>query len=377
MDFGLTQEQQDLKSLIEKMFGDLVTPERLPSFEEPQDWFDEALWKELARAGLLGLALPADVGGSGLGLIELGILLEQSGRFLAPVPLHPTLVLGALAIDAFGSPSLREQVLPRVVSGDAVLTAALVGEAAPDPLVPTVRATRDGGAWKLEGTRAFVPAASRAEYVLVPAQTGDGELGVFAVRGDAAGLSLEAQATTTGELEYRITLDGVAVPEEHVLGDCNQGRAIVAWIVERATAGLCAIELGVAEEALKRTAAYVSERKQFGKVLATFQAVAQRAADAFIDVEAVRLATWQAIWRLASGLPAAREVAIAKFWAAEGGHRACYAAQHLHGGIGVDTDYPLHRYYLQSRRIELTLGSAREQLAALGAALAGTAAERA
>ncbi len=371
MDFGFTEEQRDLESLIEKMFGDLVSPERLPSFEQPQDWFDESLWKELARAGLLALALPEDAGGSGLGLIELGILLEQSGRFLPPVPIYPTLVLGALAIDAFGSPDLRRRVLPRVAAGDVVLSAALTGEAAPDPLTPTVRASRDGRQWRLEGTRAFVPAASLCEYILVPAATGgNGTLGVFAVPSDTSGLSLEPQATTTGELEYRLTLDGAAVTADEVLGDPSEGRAVVEWIVDRATAGLCAIELGVAEQALKRTAAYVSERKQFGKVLATFQAVAQRAADAYIDVEALRLATWQAIWRLHVGLPAAREVAIAKFWAAEGGHRACYAAQHLHGGIGVDTDYPLHRYYLVSRRIELTLGNAREQLARLGGRLA-------
>jgi alkylation response protein AidB-like acyl-CoA dehydrogenase len=118
------------------------------------------------------------------------------------------------------------------------------------------------------------------------------------------------------------------------------------------------------------TAKYTSERKQFGKPIATFQAVAQRAADAYIDVEAIRLSTWQALWRLATGRPARRELLIAKFWASEGGHRACYAAQHLHGGIGVDTDYPLHRYYLMSRQIELTLGGAHAQLARLGRLLA-------
>jgi alkylation response protein AidB-like acyl-CoA dehydrogenase len=130
------------------------------------------------------------------------------------------------------------------------------------------------------------------------------------------------------------------------------------------------MELGAAERALRMTAKYTSERKQFGKVIATFQAVAQRAADAYIDVEAIRLTTWQAVWRLAEKLPARRELSIAKYWASEGGHRACYAAQHLHGGIGVDKDYPLHRYYLLSKRIELTLGGAQEHLARVGAMLA-------
>ncbi len=371
MDFGFTQEQRDLAGLVEKIFTDLAPPEKIPPFEEPQDWFDEALWRELARAGLLALPLAEDVGGSGLGLIEVGILLEQCGRFQAPVPVWPTLVLGALPIDAFGSAALRSTVLPAVGQGDAILTAALTAEGAPDPLIPTVSAERNPEGWRLSGNRSFVPAARLAKYVLVPARvpSGDG-IGVFAVRRDAPGVELEPQATTTGELEYRMHLESVPVPEEHVLGRPGQGAAIVEWLMQRATATLCAMELGIAERALRMTAEYVSQRKQFGKVLAAFQAVAQRAADAYIDLEALRLATWQALWRLDAGLPAAREVAIAKFWAAEGGHRVCYAAQHLHGGIGVDTDYPLHHYYLASRRIELTLGGARAQLARLGRLLA-------
>jgi alkylation response protein AidB-like acyl-CoA dehydrogenase len=126
------------------------------------------------------------------------------------------------------------------------------------------------------------------------------------------------------------------------------------------------MEIGVAERALRMTAEYTSTREQFGKPIAKFQAVAQRAADAFIDVEVIRWTVWQAIWRLAEGLPAKQEVSIAKFWVGEGGHRVVYAAQHLHGGIGVDLDYPLYRSYLWSKQIELTLGSATQHLVRLG-----------
>jgi len=135
------------------------------------------------------------------------------------------------------------------------------------------------------------------------------------------------------------------------------------------------MQLGVTERALRLTADYTSRREQFGRPIASFQAVHQRAGDAYIDVTAIRLTCWQAAWRLASDLPAAAEVAVAKFWASEAAHRVVYAAQHLHGGIGVDVDYPLHRYYLWAKRIELLLGSGTRQLARLGAELAERADE--
>jgi alkylation response protein AidB-like acyl-CoA dehydrogenase len=168
----------------------------------------------------------------------------------------------------------------------------------------------------------------------------------------------------------RLVLTDTVVEESDVLGDPFGGRDMLTWTVERTLAGLCAAELGVAAEALRMTAEYTTKREQFGKPIGSFQAVGQRAADAFIDVEAIRLTAYQAAWLLAHELPAAEEVRIAKFWAAEGGHRVTYAAQHLHGGIGVDVDYPLHRYYTWSKQIELTLGSAHPQLAKLGAILA-------
>jgi 3-oxocholest-4-en-26-oyl-CoA dehydrogenase beta subunit len=161
------------------------------------------------------------------------------------------------------------------------------------------------------------------------------------------------------------------VAADAVLGDPAQGRPIVKWLVDRALAGLCAMEAGVVERALRMTAEYTSTREQFGKPIAKFQAVAQRAADAFIDVEAMKWTAWEAVWRLAQGLPADEEIAIAKFWVGDGGHRVVYAAQHLHGGIGIDLDYPLYRSYVWSKQIELTLGSATQHLVRLGAALAG------
>ncbi|HZP39893.1 MAG TPA: acyl-CoA dehydrogenase family protein [Candidatus Binatia bacterium] len=371
MDFGFTPEQEALRDLARRILGDRLTHERLRAVEATPDWFDRETWTALAEANLLGVALPEDAGGAGLGLVELALLLEAVGWAAAPCPALATLVMGALPIAAHGTPAQRARWLPGVARGETILTAALAEPANDDPARPTATARREGGGWRLDGTKTFVPAAHLAARVLVPACTADAGVGVFLVDPRASGVALARQTTTSGEPQFEMTLAGA--PADDVLGDPGRGAPLVGWIVERTLAGLCAVEMGVVERALRMTAEYTSKREQFGKPIATFQAVGQRAADAYIDVEAIRWTTWQAVWRLAAGLPAADALAVAKFWAAEGGHRVVYAAQHLHGGIGLDLDYPVHRYYLWSKQIELTLGAATPQLVRLGASIAAAA----
>ncbi len=148
----------------------------------------------------------------------------------------------------------------------------------------------------------------------------------------------------------------MTVGRDELVGRVDQGTEVTAWITDLAVAGLCSVQAGVCEAALRLTARYTSERSQFNAPIATFQAVAQRMADAYIDTEAVRLTAWQAAWRLDQELPAADALAVAKFWAAHGGQRVVHAAQHLHGGIGVDTDYPVHRCFRWAKALELALG---------------------
>jgi 3-oxocholest-4-en-26-oyl-CoA dehydrogenase beta subunit len=267
-----------------------------------------------------------------------------------------------------------------VAAGDTVLTAAmaeLVGEVIlPGGTEPTTTATaQPDGSWLLTGTKACVPAAFVADAILVPAtcRAADGSgtgVGVFVVDTGAAGLTLTRQTTTTGRPEAIAELADVAVGADRLLGEGTDGAAVIDAITEGATTALCIEEAGACAAALELTAEYTKTRVQFDKPIATFQAVGQRAADAYVDTEAIRLTAWQAASRLAAGLPAASEVAVAKYWAAEGGQRVVHAASHLHGGVGVDRDYPLHRYFLLTRQIELTLGGANESLRRLGRMLA-------
>jgi alkylation response protein AidB-like acyl-CoA dehydrogenase len=363
MDFAFTPEQEELRELAGKVLGDHATHERLKRIEAEPEGIDRAAWEALARTNLLGTAIAEEYGGAGLGFLELCLVLEQVGRTVAPIPAWPTLAVGALAIGEFGTTEQRRRWLPGVTAGEAILTGALVEAGSDDPMAPATNARRDGASWRLDGTKTCVPAAHVAARAIVPARA-DGDVALFLVDPHGAGVTMERQLATSREVQARMTLAGA--PGEILA----RGRDAVDWLIERATTGLCAMQLGVAERALRMTAEYTIQREQFGKPIASFQAVHQRAADAYIDVEAIRLTTWQAAWRLGEGRPARDEVAVAKFWASEGAHRVTYAAQHLHGGIGVDVDYPLHRYYLWSKEIELTLGSQTRQLARIGAELA-------
>jgi alkylation response protein AidB-like acyl-CoA dehydrogenase len=368
VDFGLNEEQEAVRDLARRILGDRTTPERLKELEAGEDRFDRSTWTELGEAGLLGIGVPEDLGGGGLGLLEVCLVLEEVGRHVAPLPLLPSVVMGAMAVAAFGNDDQRSTLVPAAASGDTILTAALV-EFGSLPEAPATTAKRDGDGWRLDGVKLCVPAGTVAELVLVPATTDDG-LAVFLVDPTGPGVSRERLDTTSGLPEARLDFDGATVAPDRVLAEPGRGETVVDWVVQRATVGLCATMVGVCEKALELTAEHTKTRVQFDRPIATFQAVAQRAADAYIDTEAVRLTTWQAAWRLSENLSAAEEVAVAKFWASEGGQRVVHAAQHLHGGLGVDRDYPLHRYFLWAKQLELTLGGATASLLRLGRSLA-------
>lgn len=372
MDFAITDDQRSLQELAREILTDSVTHDHLKALEA-EGWsvLDRDLWRRLAAAGLTGLAVPEEHGGAGLGFLEVALVLEEVGRAVAPVPAVATLVLGALPVARFGTAEQQARILPGVAAGETLLTAALAEPGEPGPLAPTTVAARHGDGWLLSGEKAFVPYGAEADWVLVPAQA-EGGVGVFLVPRGAAGVTVTELRTTNREPQAALELRDVAVPAADVLAAPGVGEDAVTFLGQHGATALACVAAGVAAAALQRTAAYTSTRHQFDKPIASFQAVGQRAADAYIDTEIVRLTAFQAAWRLAEGHPAADEVAVAKFWAGEGGSRVVHACQHLHGGIGVDLDYPLHRYFLWMKQLEHELGTPTRQLLTLGASLAAT-----
>jgi alkylation response protein AidB-like acyl-CoA dehydrogenase len=369
MDFSFTEEQQAIRALAAEILGAEVTADRLKAAEREPGWLDAALWRKLADANLLGVAIPETHGGMGMGFLELCVLLEEVGRAVAPGPWLATLVHGALPLAEFGTEAQQAAWLPRVAAGTAKLAAALedAGSAADAP--PATRARRDGAGFALDGRKRAVPGAGGADLLLVAASDERGT-GLYLVDPRAPGVSLTANVTSAGEPLFDVTLAGVRVGEgDRLPGDAA---AILRWLAPRALTAVAALQAGVSARALRITADYVKERVQFGVPIGSFQAVQHREADGFIDLEAMRWTLWQAAWRLAEGLPAERAAAVATFWAAEGGSRIANASLHLHGGLGSDVDYPIHRYFLWSKALELHGGGASATLARLGAELART-----
>lgn len=369
MDFDFTDEQETIAKLARDLFERRATPERLTELEAGDVRHDDALWKELAAADLLGTALPESVGGNGGGFVELGVLLAEVGFSVAPVPAYATLVLGADPIARNGNQEQQQRFLPGVVAGTRILTAGLAEPGRSDPTDPATTARRDGPNWRLDGAKELVPAAQLSDTVLIPASIAggtDSDVGLFLLAADATGVEVRPAATTDREPHADVFLDGATVSA----ADRIAGTGLVESLQIRALVALCAIQLGVTERALRIAAEYTTGREQFGRPIGSFQAVQQRMADAFIDVEAIRWTTWRAAWLIAHGRPleeAGRAARIAKFWAAEAGARVAATAQQVHGGIGIDTTYPLHRYFLWAKHNELTLGPAAAQLAHLGA----------
>lgn len=366
MNFSFTEEQTAVADLAKQIFRGLSTPESLANLEAAQTAVDPTVWGALAKAELIGCALSAEAGGSDLGFMTLCLLLEQAGRWTARVPLIASIVSGALPVDRFGTPEQRERLVRPVATGRGFLSAALPARA--DHL--TVAASRSDTGWTLTGEVSAVPIADTAARVLIPARTPSGDVVICLVDPGSAGITRADQWTCDDAPVHHLTLADADVSDDDVLGTPDTGADILGWTLDHTRVAICYEQLGVAQQALILTAGFTAERKQFGKPIATFQAVSQRAGDAFIDVEAMRLTAWRAGWLLSHGHDATRAISVAKFWAAEGGHRVTAAAQHLHGGTGFDRDYPLFRYTMRSKRLELTLGGAAQHLAALGMQLA-------
>ena len=366
MDFTLNEEHVLVRDLAREILARETTPELLKAVEAEGAADSPALWSQLASANLLGIAVPEAQGGMGLSLLELCALLQETGR--AVVPALAALALAGLPLARAGTKAQRERWLPALARGEAILTAALVDADSADPAAPATRARREGARFLLDGVKHNVPAAGAAQLLLVPASSEEGPR-VFLLDPRAPGVRIEKRLTSGRRPDFTLRL--AAAPALEVLGGEDADAAgLLRWLDDVALVAVAATQVGVSERALEITAGYVKQRVQFGAPIGSFTAVQHRCADAWIDLEALRWTTWRAAWKLARGEDAHREALVAKFWAADAGSRIATATQHLHGGMGVDLDYPIHRYFLWSKALELEHGGGTQQLVRLGRDLA-------
>jgi 3-oxo-4-pregnene-20-carboxyl-CoA dehydrogenase alpha subunit len=364
VDFSLDETQQAVADLAADVLGKQVEPDEV--------------WSSMAGAGLLGLALPERCGGDGLGPLAVALVLTEVGRHAAVVPALATLALGVLPVVATGTAAQQENLLPLVADGSRTLTAATNEPGDPLTTTPKTVAHLDDGDWVVSGTKVGVPYAESAHRILVPATLAGGGGGVLLVDPRADGVGLDPVRTSGTAPEYRVRLAGVRVPRADLLGESTEKTesgentestdgSAVRRLSAFAVAGACALGDGLLAGALDLTARHVGAREQFGRPLAAFQAVATQVADVYVAARTLHLVARSACWRLDTGRPATADLEVASYWLAEELLPAVHTCQHLHGGLGVDVTYPMHRYYAQARDLTRFVGGAQARLEKWGA----------
>ncbi|WP_371097452.1 acyl-CoA dehydrogenase family protein [Streptomyces sanglieri] len=393
MDFTFTEEQQTAAEAARAVLSGVV-PDGVPSPAlvpgAVAEDIDRPLWAGLASSDLLSLTLLPEHGGAGLDLVALCLVLRESAKMLARVPLLETCAV-AMALQRYGDQGLAAELLPRIGRGELVLTAGSNGRSGHDPAELAVKARRKARTgttgkdmapgraadsadaafgWVLDGMQSAVPWAQAADWIAIPAHTDEGRAVVALVRPAQDGVTLAEQVSTSGERFAEVRLESVRIDDRALI----DGAGAWEWLRAILTTGTCALALGLGEAVLAMTSQYTGKREQFGFPVATFQSVAVQAADRYIDLRAMEVTLWQAAWRISTGadgaLPAEGDIAVAKIWASDGIRRVVQTAQHLHGGFGADTDYPLHRFHAWAKQIELSLGPAAAHEEALGNLLA-------
>lgn len=356
MDFQLSDDQRAIADMAEGLFADLCTDDRLRAFDTSDEAFMADLWDKCVETGLHSLAIPEEAGGSGLGMTELMLVLEAQGGTLGQVPLwrHQ---LAAATLARFGG-DVHAGLVESAATAEALLSLSL--DAGGSAFGIELDARPDGEGFSLHGRVPAVALAAQSAAALVLARLPQG-LRVVVLKTDADGVGLTPGRLTHGEAVADIACEGVSIGADDVLPE-----AAAEWLEARAVAAVAALQLGVSRAQLRRTVEYISERRQFDRVIGSFQAVQMSMADAHITVEALRSALWQLVYRLDAGLASPSEALATKYLAAEAGHVVGHKAQHVHGGIGVDLTYPIHRYLYWSRALGITLGGSAATLERLG-----------
>jgi alkylation response protein AidB-like acyl-CoA dehydrogenase len=352
VDFQLDETQREVAALAREVLAREQDP--------------DAAWKALGRAGLLSLAVPEELGGAGLGALETALVLTEVGRCTAGVPALETLALGVLPVARTGTSAQRNALLGAVADG-AVLTGAVHEPSTPMPAAPRTTADADGEGWTVSGTLLGVRSAAQAHRVLVPATLRGRGTGVLLVDPDAAGVAVIPTRSSSGLPEATVRLADVRVGPDALLGHDHTGR-VLAELHRLALAGACAVGDGVLAGALELTADHLRTREQFGRPLATFQAVAQQVADVYLASRTVHLASVAACWgldALATASGSDDDLRVASYWFAEHALPALRTCQHLHGGLGMDVSYPLHRHYAWGTDLARFVGGVEHRLEAI------------
>ena len=377
MDILPSEEEQMLKNVAREFLETEISTAMVREMELDDLGYPPSLWKQMADLGWLGLALPEQYGGQGLPLTYLGLILQEAGRVLAPVPLHSTMV-AALTIAEAGSAQQKQDILPAVSDGGMVLT---WGIAERDPrLIPeamTLQATADGDGWILNGTKMFVDNFVVAQRCLVAARTAPGSdsnqgISLFLVDTNGIGVDQTALTTLAKDKQSRVDFKNHRVDASALVGEFNRGWPIVEAMLDRATALLCCQMTGAARKDAEMAIEYAKNRVAFGRPIGSFQSVQHMLADMLLHVDGGEMLTFEALWKMDEGLSSSVEVSQAKAFCNEKCESVVRTSQVIHGGIGFMMEFDLHLWFRRVTSWTMRLGTTYDHRARIASALLDT-----
>lgn len=365
MDLGFNETQQMLKNIAREVLVKDCPPSVVREMEEDARGYTDELWKQMADLGWLGLALPEEYGGAGGDFVDLAALLEEMGRALMPGPFFSTVVLGSLSLLDAGSESVKRDLLPKIASGHLVMTLANVeASGTHEPQGIQTDARLDGDEYVINGTKLFTPDAHVSDLIIVATRTSSHldpteGISLLLVPRSADGVQVTSHKTLASDKQCQILMNDVRVPLTSMLGEVGEGWPVLERALQRATAAKCVEMSGGAQAVLDMTLQYLKHRVQFGRPIGTFQGLQHHSANMATAVEACRYMSYQAAWRVAQGLPALREISMAKAWVSEAYPRVCALAHQCHGAIGFTREHDLQLYSRRARQQEQSFGDSQ------------------
>lgn len=360
MDLTLTEEQEMIAATAREVLESKAPMSLIRDLDNDTAGYSPELWSDLADLGWMGLAIPEEHGGEGGGFVELCLIVEQVGRTLVSGPFVSTVAMAATATGEHGSDDQQRNHLGAIARGERIVTYVRAAPAAGWPSRGSA-VTVEGvhGQVSLTGTARFASHAQSADVLIVVTQGRDSDdLTVFLVGADSDGVSMEPHDTVGLDHQYQVSFDGVEMTTNDVLGEIGGGKAVVDTIEIYGAAATCAEMVGGAQRVLDMTVEYAGIRAQFGSPVGSFQAVQHHCANMGVDVLTSRLMTYEAVWRLAEGLDATREVSMAKAWVSEAYERVCDLGHQIHGAIGYTEEHDLHLYLRHATGLGLAFGDA-------------------
>ncbi len=370
MDFELSEDQKMLRKTARDFLVNECTKPFVREMERDEKGYSPDLWQKMADLGWMGLPFPEQCGGWGGSFLDLAVLMEEMGRACLPGPFMASVVLGGLTILEAGSDAQKEQYLTAIAKGDIFTLALTEPNGGYDAASIQTKATAHGDDFVITGTKFYVPDAHVASHLLVVARTKEGTkddgLSLFLVDAKSHGIKSTLLKTIGSDKQCEVVFDNVKVPKANLVGKLNHGWPVVHRTLQMAAVAKCAEMVGAAQQVLEMTTAYAKERIQFDKPIGTFQAIQHHCANMLIDIDGMRMITYEAAWLLSAGLPADKQVAMAKAWMSDAIVRVAKLGHQVHGGVGYTIDHDLQLYYRRGRAAASLFGDAnyhREMIA--------------